>query len=379
MIPQQGELRISASKLAANVQIFRSRLKASQAMGATIKADAYGHGVSLLAPLLAKSGVTWAIVYGLHEAEAVLRAESSFEVLVLAPLAASRTALDIPEPELSHIASGKIRVNITDIETARALMIKMAGRGEARIHVQVDTGLSRVGVLPKEAKKFIDELKQLPNIRVEGVFAHFSHGDEPGHPTMKEQRAGLIDVARELRETQPDLLAHVQNSGGAWNADSDDLDMVRLGIALYGLQPNAAAPIPGLQPIAKVIAPILSIYERPAGVGVGYGHTFVTKRKTRLAIVPVGYADGYPRALSNKGIVQVGPDKLTAPVVGRVSMDQIILDVTDIAANLGDEVIVFSDDPAAPNCMDRIAQATGTIGYEIATGLGARLKRVVVE
>lgn len=379
MIPQQGQLQISAQRIAANVALFRSKLKASQTMGATIKADAYGHGVSLMAPLLAKAGVSWAIVYGLHEAEAVLRAEPSFDVLVLAPIVASKTALNIPEEELNHIASGKIRVNITDLDTARALMIKMAGRGEARVHVQIDTGLSRVGVLPKDAGGFLDALKQLPNIKVEGVFAHFSHGDEPGHPTIRQQQSGLLTVARKLRETQPDLLAHVQNSGGAWNTDSDELNMVRLGIALYGLQPNIDAPIPGLQPIAKVVAPILSIYDRPAGVGVGYGHTFVTKRKTRLAIVPVGYADGYPRAMSNKGVVQVGPNKAQAPVIGRVSMDQIILDVTDIDAHLGDDVIVMSDDPAAPNSMDHIAQTTGTIGYEIATGLGARLKRIVVE
>ncbi len=378
MLPQHGELRISASRLAANVSLFRSRLKAGQEMGATIKADAYGHGISLMAPLFAKAGVTWGVVYGLHEAAAVLHAVPDFKVLVLAPLVAGKS-LNIPEPELSFIASGKVRVNVTDLDTARALMLLMAGRGQARIHVQIDTGLSRVGILPKEAHAFIKALSDMPNINVEGVFAHFSHGDEPGHPTIMQQKEGLLGVARELRITHPDLLAHIQNSGGAWNTGADELNLVRLGTALYGLQPNTAAPIRELLPVAKIVAPILTIYERPAGVGVGYGHTFVTKRKTRLAIVPVGYADGYPRAMSNKGVVQVGPQKQTAPIIGRVSMDQIVLDVTDISANVGDEVIVFSDDPAAPNSIDHIADTIGTIGYEIATGFGARLSRVVVE
>ena len=120
------------------------------------------------------------------------------------------------------------------------------------------------------------------------------------------------------------------------------------------------------------------IHDRSVGVGVGYGHTFTTARPSRLAIVPVGYADGYPRALSNRGIVQLRGQN--APVVGRVSMDQIIIDVTDIpAAAPGDEVVVFSNDPAAPNSIDQVAKACGTIGYEIATGLGARLARRVVD
>ncbi len=153
--------------------------------------------------------------------------------------------------------------------------------------------------------------------------------------------------------------------------------MVRVGIALYGLQPSRNDPIAELRPVARLVAPLLAIHEREAGIGVGYGHTFVTSRPSRLAIVPVGYAEGYPRCLSNKGVVQI--NGRTAPVVGQVSMDQIVVDITDVPADIGDAVTVLAWDAAAPNGIDRIAEAGGTIGYEIATGLGSRLLRRLVD
>jgi alanine racemase len=163
------------------------------------------------------------------------------------------------------------------------------------------------------------------------------------------------------------------------NLPNAGLDMVRVGIALYGLQPSTDAPITGLQPVARVTAPILALHERPAGTGVGYGHTFITQRDSRLAVVPVGYADGYPRLLSNRSVAQVGGR--TVPVVGRVSMDQIILDVTDLPTppRLSDTVTVISWNPADANSLDAMATTIGTIGYELATHLGPRLHRVVVD
>jgi alanine racemase len=177
---------------------------------------------------------------------------------------------------------------------------------------------------------------------------------------------------------------HLQNSGGAWHLpkhDCDGLDMVRVGVALYGLQPSTEDPILELLPIARVTAPILTIHQRPAGTGVGYGHMFVTSRPSQLAVVPVGYADGYPRQLSNKCVAQVRG--LDVAVVGRVSMDQIILDVTDLPeVTAGETVTVIAWDAGKPNSIDKMADAIGTIGYEIATHLGAgggRLKRVLID
>ena len=153
---------------------------------------------------------------------------------------------------------------------------------------------------------------------------------------------------------------------------------LRVGIAFFGLQPSTQNPIPGLLPVARLTAPILAIHDRPENIGVGYGHSFTTRRNSRIAIVPVGYADGYPRSLSNRAIVQVR--RTDVPVIGRVSMDQIILDVTDVSGvAVGDEVTIISDDPAKENCVDRLADATQTIGYELTTRWGSRLRRVVAE
>jgi alanine racemase len=210
------------------------------------------------------------------------------------------------------------------------------------------------------------------------MFAHFSHGDVPGHPTIADQLRLLKEVAHPIKKIHPDLLIHVQNSGGSWHLGDTGLDMARIGIALYGLQPSTGNPIAGLRPVACVTAWILAIHERPAGTGVGYGHSFVTRRPSRLAVVPVGYADGYPRQLSNECVAQVrGQD---VPVVGRVSMDQIIVDVTDVAGvEPGEEVTVISWDPEKGNSLDRMADHVGTIGYELATHLGSRLRRTIVD
>jgi alanine racemase len=244
--------------------------------------------------------------------------------------------------------------------------------------VQVDAGLTRVGVEPGKLPGLVELIERLPGLALEGVFAHFSHGDVPGHETVERQLAVFHGAADPVKKARGDVLLHLQNSGGALHLGEAGLDMVRVGIALYGLQPSTEEPFAGLRPMARVTAPMLAIHDRPAGTGVGYGHTFVTQRASRLAVVPVGYADGYPRQLSNRCVAQVrGRD---VPVVGRVSMDQIMVDVTEIqGAEEGEEVTVIAWEPEKANGLDRMADALGTIGYELATHLGGRLKRVVVE
>lgn len=370
MIPQQGRLDISRSRVRHNVEVFRSRVGPAR-LCATVKANAYGHGVVPMIEALVAAGVDWTCVYSLSEAYSVATLSPSMHVLVLAPLVFT------PDDPVDIIATlpEEISYSVNDVASARLLA---AADIPLRLHIQLDAGLTRSGATAEETLEIARILAASKHATLEGVFAHFSHGDEPGHATIGAQLERLRSVTAPLKTRHPKLLIHLQNSGGAWNLGDAGLDLVRVGIALYGLQPSIDEPIPDLRPIARLVAPILAIHERPAGVGVGYGHTFITRRPSRLAIVPVGYADGYPRCLSNKGVVQI--QSSTAPVVGRVSMDQIIVDVTDIpAAAVGDDVTIISNDPAQPNCTDRIAQTCGTIGYEIATGFGSRLQRVVVD
>jgi len=336
-----------------------------------VKANAYGHGIREIVQILRTTDVDWLAVYSMDE---VIRdVMDNMAVLVLAPIVTGTSA--------GCRCYEKVRINVTDEASVRTL--SQVDR-ETYVHMQVDTGLTRGGVAMEQAIALAELIAESPTLRLEGIFSHFSHGDEPGHATIAMQAQRLQEIATRLKPRHPNLLVHLQNSGGVWNIPpsptpplSPKLDMVRIGIALYGLQPNLAEPIPNLLPVARLVAPILAIHERPAGVGVGYGHAFITTHPSRLAIVPVGYADGYPRGMSNRGIVQI--QNTDAPVVGRVSMDQIIIDVTHLPdVQVGDEATVIAWDPAKPNCMDRIAAAMETIGYEIATGLGSRLKRVVV-
>jgi alanine racemase len=376
MIPQHGTLEISRSRLLHNIDLLRAWLGKTE-LCATLKANAYGHGRRLLANVLRDAGVHWAAVYSIEEAMEIA-ALPWLGLLVLAPFVV--TDAEMLTAETVEKLRGQVRLNLVDAETALQLSAALARNGieqPLNVHIQVDTGLTRGGAAPESVTDLAETVAGLPGLNLEGVFAHFSHGDSPGHETIESQAKMLREIGEKLRRKHPRLMVHVQNSAGAWHLPSQGFDLARVGIALYGLQPSTAHPIADLQPIARLTAPILMIHEVGANVGVGYGHTFVTKRTSRLAIVPAGYAEGYPRALSNRCVAQVG--NVDVPMVGRVSMDQVILDVTDVAAAIGDRVTLISWDPEKPNCIDRMADATGTIGYEIATHFGGRLERVIVD
>jgi alanine racemase len=381
MIAQHGTIEISRSRLAHNVRLVRNRVAGAR-LCATIKANAYGHGVDLVTDLLLKEGVDWACLYSLQEALDLAKFVA-LKMLVLSPL-----VLQEPSPKLLERilewGGSEVRFNIVDEQCARCLAESVVAVDHKRrwpVHIQVDAGLTRMGAAPADVPALAAAIEKMPGLALEGVFAHFSHGDVPGHPSVACQLEAFHRAADPLKKARPDLILHMQNSGGALNLGHTGLDMVRVGIALYGMQPSTDDPIADLQPIARVTAPLLAIHDRPAGTGVGYGHTFVTKRASRLGIVPVGYADGYPRNMSNQCVAQVhGVD---VPVVGRVSMDQIIVDLTDLSATdgpvtPGEQVTVVSWDPAKPNALDRMADTLGTIGYELATHFGSRLRRVVV-
>lgn len=378
MIAQHGTVELSRSRLAHNLELVRQRVKGT-AICATIKANAYGHGVELVGQMLHEQGVKWGCVYSLQEAMDLARF-CPLKLLVLSPLVMREASAALLQRVLEW-GGGDVRLTITDERTARFLsesVTAVDGARQWRVHVQVDAGLTRVGVEPGKLGGLVELIERLPGLALEGVFAHFSHGDVPGHQTVERQLTVFHGAVDPVKKSRPEVMLHLQNSGGALHLGYAGLDMVRVGIALYGLQPSTEEPIAGLQPMARVKAPMLAIHDRPAGTGVGYGHTFVTKRASRLAVVPVGYADGYPRQLSNQCVAQVrGRD---VPVVGRVSMDQIMVDVTDIPrAEVGEEVTVIAWEPEKANCLDRMADAMQTIGYELATHLGGRLKRVAVE
>lgn len=379
MIAQSGRVEISTRRLHANLDLLRARLGERTGICATVKANAYGHGAAQVLPLLEAAHVPWLCVYSLTEAAETVALTKRAKVLVLAPVV-MREGEALSGAEVKAMTHERVRISVTDADSARHLALALSPLRLQRpvlVHVQVDTGLTRAGADADGVVELAGLIDSLNVLKVEGIFSHLSHGDEPGHATVAAQLERLRAVAGPLRRQNPKLLVHLQNSGGAWHAGDLDLDFARVGIALYGLQPSLADRIDQLQPIARVVAPVLAIHERPAGTGVGYGHTFTTTRQSRLGIVPVGYGDGYPRQLSNRSVVQLAGG--TAPVVGRVSMDQIVIDLTDLPkAGVGEPVTVVSDRSADANSLDSLAAATGTIPYELATSLNRRLERVTI-
>ncbi|HVX87072.1 MAG TPA: alanine racemase [Phycisphaerae bacterium] len=378
MIPQHGILEISRSRLAHNVREIRRQIPPHAQICATIKADAYGHSVRHIAPLLSEADIRWAAVFTLQEALDVASA-ANFHILMLAPLVLESSTDEALAPLLAN--APRIRPTLIDLASARRLseMVSHDRPGSVLpVHIQIDTGLTRGGADPADAADLAAAIHNLPGLHLEGVFAHLSHGDVPHHDASSQQLADFHALADPLKRQWPRLLLHLQNSGGAWSLNDPSLDMVRTGIALYGLQPSTAAPILQLQPIARVTAPVLAVHHRPAGTGVGYGHSFIADRPSHIAVVPVGYADGYPRLASNRGLI-AQLNGHAAPLVGRISMDQMTIDVTGIPAALGDQVTVVSWNVGDANSLDALADSIGTIGYELATHFGPRLKRIVVE
>ncbi len=376
MIAQNGLLTISATRLRSNVQAFRSRLARHVLLGATVKANAYGHGLEHLVAVLPEAGICWLCVYSLEEAIAVAALNANLPILVLAPVVLTPESSDLPQHVMPVVASGRVRLTVTDAQSASYLsshLLSMGCDGPLPVHIQVDTGLTRQGVSRQELPALIQHVRALSAVRLEGIFMHFSHGDQPGHNANTAQLNDFIRATSAEKKCDPQLILHAHNSGGAWHDCLNALDMVRLGIALYGLQPSLAAPVAAIAPIARLTAPITAIHSCAMGTGVGYGHTFVTARISRVGVVPVGYADGYPRELSNRAFVLLGERKL--PVVGRVSMDQTLVDLTDSDGRVGDLVTLISDDPLSPISMDHLAETCNTIGYELATRLGPRLER----
>ncbi len=382
MMDQAGTLELSASRLRHNVGVFRRRMAARVQLCAVVKANAYGHGLAEIVPLLAPAGVDWLCVYSFAEALAVARCAGlapALPILALAPLVLTDEHDGLSAEQLAALASGRIRLTLTDLESARRLAAQLSAAGFPRplpVHVQMDTGLTRQGVSLEQAPALLAGIESLRPLRLEGLFMHLSHGEKPEHPISQTQLDIFIRTTQIFKMRRPRLIRHAQNSAGAWNWPEADLDMVRLGIGVYGLQPSREHPIADLRPIACLAAPITAVHDRPEGVGVGYGHTFRTRRPSRLAVAPVGYADGYPRALSNRAVALV--DGRLAPVVGRVSMDQVVLDATSLMVEPGRRVVLVSDDPASPLCLDNLAGLCHTIGYELATRWGARLLRKVI-
>ncbi len=368
---------ISPSAVQANINLMRASLAPGVKMCPAVKADCYGLGVGQLARAIEEVS-DWLAVATPNEAINLRQLGCTKPVLTLfAPLAGSES---IPTHDLlcEQISLG-ITLTLTSHDALRATA-ECASKvgGEAQVHVMIDTGMHRSGVAMADAPALIDEIRKSGGVKLTGLYTHFATSDEAdkAYSRLQFERFGQIVKAVGGGEG---LILHAANSGATIDLPEMQLDMVRPGIAVYGYQPSDEMHNrPALRPALRLWGRLMQVREISTGERCGYGQTHEFAEAGRIGLVPIGYADGYKRTLSNNATMRIrGRD---VPVRGRVSMDQTIIDLTDLPdAEVGDEVEILSNDPAAPHSVENIARLAGTIPNEIITGLGKRARKVLVD
>lgn len=362
---------VDVGAIAANTRHFRQLLPAPTLLGAVVKADGYGHGAAAAARAALDAGADWLMIATVHEGIALRLAGFTAPVLVLSPTAPNEAATIIHHaltPMIAHRAQAD----------ALAAAARAAGLPPPRVHVKVDTGLGRYGVDVTDVVPFVRALARDGGVVMEGIATHFATADQPDDPFMHRQAARFAAVvaALEREELRPPL-AHAANSGATMQRVAP-WDLVRVGIALYGILPDAATPQPfTLAPALSVESRIARLFTVPPGGSVGYGRTFIATEPTRAALLPLGYADGLPRALSNRGAVLIAGRR--CPMIGRVSMDQCVVALPpDLPAVVGDTAVIVGQSGAMAQTLAQLAEAAETIPYELAVRFGARLERQVI-
>lgn len=385
---------INVQAVRGNLRAIRSRAGNGMPVCAAVKADAYGHGLDVILPVLAEAGVEQLAVANLHEAINLRDMGWHRPILCLgAPLAAANDAELRERCRLA--AAAHIEVTISNLREAGMLAQEAARLHTlARVQIKVDSGMGRMGILCSGAKDVVDSLpciEQISRCRglaIAGVYTHFATADEADATFARTQLSRFLGLRDQLRETGVKVGAfHAANSAAIFRIPDAcrGLDFVRPGICLYGYWDGPASDRPPeLKPAMRVMGRIAAVRQVPADSKVGYGCTFTTLRPSTLGVVPIGYADGYRRLLSNIGQMTLpaahSRPRRIVPVVGRVSMDQTIVDLTDAGeVRVGDEIVVIDNDTAAENSVESIARKLDTITYEITCLIGRRVRRIAVE
>ena len=369
---------VSTSAVRDNLALLRSLLAPGVKLCAVVKADCYGHGLSPLLETIAAGADALAVATA-AEALQVRRMGASGPVLVFFTAATGGDGAD-RDGVLAELAARDVTLTVT--AQAELPLVSAAARQAGRaanVHVKVDTGMTRSGVLPEAAPALFGAIAATDGVRLAGVYTHFAGADEPDKSFLREQFARFQAVVRAAPGEGSGLCVHAANSAACIDLPETHLDMVRTGIAVYGYQPSDSMrrKLP-LRPALRLTGRLMQVKAVPAGSRCGYGMTHTCNRDSRVGLVPVGYADGYPRCLSNRSTVRVrGRD---VPVLGRVAMDQVIVDLTDVpGAAVGDEAEIVCPHPYAPHSVENLARLAGTIPYEVTCRLGRRVRRVAVE
>ncbi len=336
-----------------------------------VKADAYGHGAIEISNIALKNHAAFLGVANADEGAQLRVSGINAPIFILSPTATS---------EIDEIVKYNLTPSVSDLGFAGELQRRFEKMGARRpIHIEVDTGMGRSGTIHHEAFSMVRECLEFPNIIVEGIFSHLSSSeikdDDYNHMQWKLFR-GLLDKLEENNIRIP--IRHMCNSGGILNFPQFKLDMVRPGIMSYGVYPSPAASTKAdLLPVMSFKTSVILLKNFPKGCGIGYGKTYVTRKPTRIATIPVGYGDGYGFILSNQGDALIRGKR--APIVGRISMDMCAIDVSDVnGCEVGDEVILMGRQGNEYISANEIAKKAKTISYEVLCVLGKRAPRVFI-
>ena len=369
---QRAWLEVSPTAIEDNCRLLRHQLAPGCQFMAVVKADGYGHGAVTVARAALRGGASSLGVATLQEGLELRTAGIEAPVLIL-------SALRSPE-DLSCCLDGRLMPTLSGLDEAKTAAAIAAERGTDRFPVQLklDTGMARLGGEWQEGAGLVQSIRALPQLQLVGLYSHLACADEPDDQLTQVQLQRFRSVIEALPDGGRGLCCHLANSAGTMQSPSLHLDMVRVGLALYGQAPasHLGRDLP-LQPALAVKARVSLIREVPSGSGVSYGHRFVTSRPSRLAVIGIGYADGVVRALSGRIEVLHGGRRL--PQVGNITMDQIILDATDVDdLTVGDIVTLLGQDGSERISPEEWSTRCNTIPWEILCGFKHRLPRVEI-
>lgn len=369
-VPELSGLRptwaeIDSAAFGRNLEAVASRLPEGSRLIAVMKANAYGHGAAELSRQCTAERVAMIAVVMLEEALELRRFGVGLPILILGPLS---------EEQIAIAAANDLTIGVPGPEELEAAARVARGR-DVRMHLKIDSGMGRMGAVESELTRVVEILRSASRLRLEAIYTHFANSGDPSDPFTEEQSAhfdALLGTLGAAGITAP--LHHRANSGATMRGLVRPGEYVRVGIALYGAEALDRGTS-RLEPVMQWRTEVVRLKDLLPGHTIGYGRTFRTQRPSRIATLPVGYADGYNRLLSNRGEVLIRGRR--APVVGRVSMDLVTIDVTDVdGVSLGDEVVLLGRGEGDCITPEEIASKIGTISYEVLCGVSARVPRV---
>lgn len=358
------DITISKENVLHNLQAYQAA-HPSLTFAPVLKSNAYGHGLCVIAELLDSQKIAFFAVDSLYEARTLRKGGIKSRILLIGYVRPTHIA----RSSLPHIDYG-----IVDIEQLAELAL--IAKKPLRLHLKIDTGMHRQGILPSELSEALDILASNPNLRVVGTYSHFADADAAHSALTRKQIEVWNTVLAQIQAVYPDLeYTHLSATKGIPYSPDIHANVARLGIGLFGFD-TAPRGEHELKAVLEMKTFITSVRDIPVGDTVGYNATFTAARPSRIATVPAGYFEGVNRALSNRGILLAAGQH--APIAGRVSMNMTSLDVTGLSVERGDEVVVISRDRTAPNSIEHLAKIAETTPYVLLTGIPQHLRRLVI-